>query len=202
MSGKSLEGQPFGPPRRQLPFTGEPREAARSYASPVGSKGERSEPRVRAFGPAVGRETIGVRAFGLAVGREATGVRAFGAANKPNGTPARRKAGWRGGSSISRPEHRSSSKNWFGAEIGEGACGPLPLAPNPKGTTPQSAAADSSPYTGEPILRCLFGSLYSSRGAVTKGDGGVAPTAPPTRRRFPSAARAWCAGLRGSGPRR
>ena len=35
MAGKSLEGQPFGPPRRQLPFTGEPREAARSYASPV-----------------------------------------------------------------------------------------------------------------------------------------------------------------------
>ena len=35
-------------------------------------------------------------------------------------------------------------------EIGEGACGPLPLAPYPKGTTPQSAAADSSPYTGEP----------------------------------------------------
>ena len=35
-------------------------------------------------------------------------------------------------------------------ETGEGACGPLPLAPYPKGTTPQSAAADSSPYTGEP----------------------------------------------------
>ena len=51
---------------------------------------------------------------------------------------------------ISRLEHRSSSKSWFGAETGEGACGPLPLAPNPKGTTPQSAAADSSPYTGEP----------------------------------------------------
>ena len=35
-------------------------------------------------------------------------------------------------------------------ETGEGSCGPLPLAPYPKGTTPQSAAADSSPYTGEP----------------------------------------------------
>ena len=35
-------------------------------------------------------------------------------------------------------------------KTGEGACGPLPLAPYPKGTTPQSAAADSSPYTGEP----------------------------------------------------
>ena len=65
------------------------------------SEGERSEP--------------GGRAFELAVGREATGVRAFGAANKPNGTPARGKAGWRGGSSISRPKHRSSSKSWFGA---------------------------------------------------------------------------------------
>ena len=48
------------------------------------SEGERSEP--------------GGRAFELAVGREATGVRAFGAANKPNGTPARRKAGWCGDS--------------------------------------------------------------------------------------------------------
>ena len=76
MSGKSLEGQPFGPPRRQLPFTGETREAAHSYASPVGSKGERSEPRVRAFGLAVER-------------RDGAEV-----ANKPNGTPARRKAGW------------------------------------------------------------------------------------------------------------
>ena len=55
-------------------------------------------------------------------------------------------------SSISRPEHRNLLKEGFGAEIGEGACGPLPLAPNPKGTTPQSAAADSSPYTGEPRL--------------------------------------------------
>ncbi len=59
---------------------------------------------------------------------------------------------------ISHAEHRNLLKEGSGAEIGEGACGPLPLAPNPKGTTPQSAAADSSPYTGEPILRCLFGS--------------------------------------------
>ena len=53
-------------------------------------------------------------------------------------------------SSISRPEHRSSSKSWFGAEIGEGAYRSLPLAPIPKGTTPPSQLrCDTSPYTGE-----------------------------------------------------
>ena len=91
------------------------------------SEGERSEP--------------GGRAFELAVGREATGVRAFGAANKPNGTPARRKAGWRGGSSISRPKHRSSSKSWFGAEIGEG------LPPSPRRQPLSPARRRTAPLT-------------------------------------------------------
>ena len=70
---------------------------------------------------------------------------------------------------ISRPKHRSSSKSWFGAETGEGACGPLPLAPNPKGTILQALRA-SSPQ-GEPLN--LFDSQPEGggRGGTEIGEG-------------------------------
>ena len=48
---------------------------------------------------------------------------------------------------ISRPEHRSSLKSWFGAETGEGLC-PSPC-PYPKATPQSGSTPDSSP-TGEP----------------------------------------------------
>ena len=77
---------------------------------------------------------------------------------------------------ISRPKHRSSSKSWFGAETGEGACGPLPLAPNPKGTTLQALRA-SSPQ-GEPLN--LFDSQpeRGGRGGRRLGKGKALPLAP------------------------
>ncbi len=77
---------------------------------------------------------------------------------------------------ISRPKHRSSSKSWFGAETGEGACGPLPLAPNPKGATLQALRA-SSPQ-GEPLN--LFDSQPEGggRGGRRLGKGKALPLAP------------------------
>ena len=59
----------------------------------------------------------------------------FGLPNKPSETPAPVWAMVRN-RRISHAEHRNLLKEGSGAEIGEGAYGPLPLAPIPKGDNP------------------------------------------------------------------